>query len=221
MAAKFRQVLVSPEIAISMGFKKAVLSKTEFTEHVRVVNIDEAHCISVWGGTFRPDYAKLGLLRGRFPRNVTMMVASATLPGHVLDDVRSQLRLSKDIKMVRVTNKRPNIALSIRVMQYSEESKAGLRFLIPKDAKSPDDIPPTLVYCNSRTTAEQAADQTRDWADEMGISRDCIAYFHALIGEDRKSQLVEHVTRGTVHVLYCTEALGMVCSFVIGTLRYI
>ncbi|KIJ92704.1 hypothetical protein K443DRAFT_78501, partial [Laccaria amethystina LaAM-08-1] len=58
---KFRQVLVSPEIAISGEFQKAVLAKDPFVRNLRVVNIDEAHCMNVWGGSFRPDYAALGL----------------------------------------------------------------------------------------------------------------------------------------------------------------
>jgi hypothetical protein len=37
---KFRQVLVSPEIAISGEFQKAVLSKEPFIHNLRAVNIE-------------------------------------------------------------------------------------------------------------------------------------------------------------------------------------
>ena len=89
----FRQVIVSPEIATSAEFHRAVTSKIMFTDRLRVVNIDEAHCINIWGGSFRPDYADLGILRGRIPKNVPFLLASATLPDHVLDDIRLKLRL--------------------------------------------------------------------------------------------------------------------------------
>ena len=84
---KFRQVIVSPEIVVSESFRKEVLSKKKFHQRLRAVCVDEAHCISLWGGSFRPDYAGLGVLRGRFLSNVPVVVASATLPEHILDDI--------------------------------------------------------------------------------------------------------------------------------------
>jgi superfamily II DNA helicase RecQ len=141
-------VIVSPEIAGSPAFRKAVISKAKFYSRVWAVCVDEAHCISLWGGSFRPDYADLGVLRGRFPSHIPFIVASATLPEHVLDDIRSKLQLSKDAVHVSVSNARPNVALSCRAMRHSEESKGDLRFLIPRGAKQIKDVPITLVYCN-------------------------------------------------------------------------
>lgn len=201
---------MSPEIATSSEFQKGVLSKSIFTDHLRAVNIDEAHCINIWGGSFRPDYANLGVLRGRFPKNVPFLIASATLPEHVLDDIRRKLQLSKDTCMIRLTNARPNVALSVRVMQHSEDSKGDLRFLIPPHARQAEDIPITLVYCNHRMTTEDAADRARDWAEEQGIPRESIAFYHALIGDDKKRQLEFLLAAGIVRILFCTDAVGMV-----------
>ncbi|KAJ7829287.1 P-loop containing nucleoside triphosphate hydrolase protein, partial [Mycena olivaceomarginata] len=77
VSGKFRQVIVSPEIAISAAFHKSALSKPQFTSKLRCV--DEAHCVSLWGGSFRPDYANLGVLCGHIPANVPFVVAFATL----------------------------------------------------------------------------------------------------------------------------------------------
>ena len=211
-AGKFRQVIVSPEIVISPEFQTAVLSKDGFSTALRAVCIDEAHCISLWGGSFRPDYAGLGMLRGRFPKNVPFVVASATLPSHVLNDVQHKLQLGSDTKMVRLTNAQPNVALSVRTMKHSEESKGDVRFLIPPDAKKPEDIPTTLVYCNQRTTTEDAADRARDWAIEQGINPGCIAFYHAYVGEKRKRELESLLEKGEIRILFCTDAVGMVCS---------
>ncbi|EDR04596.1 uncharacterized protein LACBIDRAFT_304222 [Laccaria bicolor S238N-H82] len=117
------------EIVTSADFRTAVLSKDQFSSALRAVCVDEAHCISLWGGSFRPDYAGLGVLRGRFPKNVPFVVASATLPHHVLNDVRHKLQLGSDTKMVQLTNARPNVALSVQKMKHSEETKGDIRFL--------------------------------------------------------------------------------------------
>ncbi|EDR05878.1 uncharacterized protein LACBIDRAFT_302478 [Laccaria bicolor S238N-H82] len=209
---KFRQVVVSPEIAISTSFQKGVTSKEGFYTRLRALCIDEAHCMTLWGGTFRPDYGNLGILRGCFPKNVPIVVASATLPDHILDDIRRKLRLSQSVKVISVSNARPNVALSVRAMQHSDESKADLQFLIPKDASKPEDIPVTLVYCNQRTVAEDAADRLRDWAEDCGIAPDCIALYHSKVGQKRKRELEEKLQNGEIRILFCTDAVGMGCD---------
>jgi superfamily II DNA helicase RecQ len=185
-----------------------------FTDRLRVVNIDEAHCINIWGGSFCPDYSELGILRGRIPKNVPFLLASATLADHVLDDIWLKLRLPKDVKMVRLTNARPNVALSVRAMQKKEKLLGDLRFLIrfliPPGADKPEDIKITLVYCNQREVTEDGADYAHDWADENGIERETIAFYHALVGEKRKREIEEKLTRGEIRILLCTDAVGMV-----------
>lgn len=216
MNGKFRHVIVSPEIVVSQEFHRCVLSKSTFFNNLRVTNIDEAHCLVIWGISFRPDYARLGVLRGRLPRNVPITAASATMsPSHIMDGICSTLSLTTDAVKVAVTNARPNVSLAVRVMQHSEDSKADLRFLIPVHAHCPEDIPVTLVYCNSRTVTEICADRTRDWAMEHGIDSSCIAFYHALVGEDKKRSLEHALEKSRLRILYCTNAIGMVSTLIL------
>ncbi|KAF5332724.1 hypothetical protein D9611_005316 [Ephemerocybe angulata] len=195
---KFQQVLVSPEISVSKEFSQEVLSKPQFTSHLRAVCIDEAHCINVWGGDFRPDYAALGTLRGRLPRNVPFLVASATLPDHVLDDIRATLELRGNLVRVAVTNDRPNVALSVRTMKYSDESKGDLRFLLHEGAESMKDIMITAVYCNERLATEDGCDALRYWARAEGIEdwEKGIVYYHAKLSTERKRTIEESLKQG-------------------------
>jgi superfamily II DNA helicase RecQ len=210
LSEKCQEVQVSPEIAISPEFRKGVISKKEFYGRLRVVVIDEAHCISLWGGSFRLDYAALGVLRGRLPRHVPFIVASATLPDHILDDIRTKLQLSAKAKVVRMTNARPNVALSCRAMKHPQDSNADLRFLIPTGATKAEQIDISLVYCNQRIHCEDAVDHLRLWAQEEGIDLSCIAFYHAKVGEKRKRELEEKLRRGEIRILVCTDAVGMV-----------
>ncbi|KIM82705.1 hypothetical protein PILCRDRAFT_70219, partial [Piloderma croceum F 1598] len=118
----------------------------------------------------------------------------------------------RNAKMVRVSNARPNIALSVRAMKFDNYSMADLRFLIPPKASKLEDIDITLVYCNQRTTCEDCVDRLRSWAHEMGIPPECIAFYHAKIGAKRKRELEEMLRKGQIRILVCTDAVGMGCD---------
>ncbi|KAF5335493.1 hypothetical protein D9611_012205 [Ephemerocybe angulata] len=213
----FRQILVSPEIITSPEFNRGVLQQPAFTCRLRAVCIDEAHCISLWGGSFRKDYAALGVLRGRLAGHVPLLVASATLPTHILDDIRSKLSLKASAHTVALTNDRPNVALSVQTLKHSEESKGDMRILIPEDAIYPSDVPVAAIYCNQRLTCETAADAARKWACEAGpllsAPEEWIVFYHSAIGSTRKREIEEGIQSGKIRLVFCTDALGMGCDF--------
>ena len=86
-AGKFHQVIIPLVIVISPDFWTTILSKDLFATVLHAACIDEAHCISLWGGSFPPDYTGLGVLCGQFPKSVLFVVASEMLPNHVLNDI--------------------------------------------------------------------------------------------------------------------------------------
>lgn len=202
-------MIVSPEIANSREFGIAVLSKKTLQDRLQCVIVDEAHCIADWGSSFRTEYSNIGVLRGRVAKSIPFVVASATLPAHVLDIVRKELNLDARATVISLTNERKNIVLSTRKMQYDEGSFADLRFTIPLDAKGPQDIPITLIYVNERTICEDICDKLKEYAPP-GSNKHTIAYYHSLLGNDRKRSLEERLRKGEVRILVCTDAVGMV-----------
>ncbi|KAJ7346309.1 P-loop containing nucleoside triphosphate hydrolase protein [Mycena albidolilacea] len=207
-----QRIFISPEIAASLEFSKKVLSQPRLQEHLRLIFIDEAHCVSLWGGSFRSEYAELGILRGRVSTNVTFAIASATLPSHVLDNVCAKLKIGTDAVVVSMSNARPNIALSVRKIVHPDDTKADLRFLIPEDATVAADIPISLAYFNTRIETEDTCDQLQSWAQDVGIPKSAIGFYHAKIGTARKCELEQKLRDGEVRILCCTDAVGMGCD---------
>ena len=187
----------------------SVLSKKWLQKRLRCIVVDEAHCISEWGGTFRSDYTKIGSLRGRVGRTVPFVVASATLPVHVLDTVKKSLQLASDSVVITLSNERKNIALSTREMKHEKESKADLRFSVPNGTSTPQDIPITLIYANSRIECEDICEAINTYLP-VGMAEDTVSFYHSKIGLERKRELEAKLRSGEVRILACTDAVGMV-----------
>src|ERR1700683_311805 len=98
-----------------------MLTDEKFQENICAVIIDEAHCISQWGGDFRKAYALLEKLRALLPPNIPFLVTSATLPPLVLREVRSKLAIDAASSFyINLGNDRPNIAMCVQEINASD-----------------------------------------------------------------------------------------------------
>ena len=78
---------------------------------VSFVAVDEAHCVSMWGHDFRPEYRQLGQLKEIFP-GVTIHGYTATATDHVRNDIVEQLRLA-DPEVLVGSFDRPNLVYKV------------------------------------------------------------------------------------------------------------
>lgn len=104
---QLKLLYISPERLMSEGFTSMLRSlKLSF------IAIDEAHCISMWGHDFRPEYRQLGSLRKMFP-GVTLGAYTATATEQVRLDIAEQLRL-KEPGMLVGSFDRPNLIYKVQ-----------------------------------------------------------------------------------------------------------
>src|SRR6266446_6617028 len=74
---EFRLLYIAPERLMLSGFLEDLKRW-----NVKLIAIDEAHCISEWGHDFRPEYRQISQLREIF-QNVPFMALTATATGRV------------------------------------------------------------------------------------------------------------------------------------------
>ena len=139
-------LLVSPERLANEDFVTTTLRP--IANHIGLIVIDEAHCISDWGHDFRPDYRRIMNLLVSLPPNVPVLGTTATANQRVIDDIQSQLG---DIEIQRGPLMRESIALQNLRLPKPADRQAWL-------LKHIDELPGTgIIYALTKRDAETVA----------------------------------------------------------------
>ncbi|MBS5792711.1 MAG: DNA helicase RecQ [Sutterella sp.] len=132
--------------------ERLVLESTlQFLSTVRLslFAIDEAHCVSMWGHDFRPEYAQLSVLRERWPE-VPRIALTATADLATREEICERLLVNP--KRFVASFDRPNIRYRIVEKDHAQRQ---LTHFIEDEHRGESGI----VYCLSRAKAESTAEK--------------------------------------------------------------
>ena len=160
---------------------------------LRLIAVDEAHCIVSWGHDFRSAYLRLGALRKSLP--VPMMALSATATRAVRTELSSRLQMRAP-EVVVASFDRPEIFFDVVLKELEiDDGFARLRASLRGGQCA-------IVYCQTRSATDEIASRLT----EGGVAT---VGYHAGLSASARAEAQRKWQTGEVAVVAATVAFGM------------
>jgi RecQ family ATP-dependent DNA helicase len=228
---KIKIIYMSPEYLIK-GDGIELMDSLVQNKLIGFLAIDEAHCISVWGHDFRPEYMKIKSLREKYPQ-VPILAVTATATNKVAEEISVNLNLNNP-SVILANFDRPNLYLKcINYGEYKQNTKIKEK----KPRRKKGELPPEkdltdisdeidiellkpyfekykndkiIIYTNSRSTTVNLSDVINKIYKER-ISES----YHAGMSKSLREQVQAKFANGDINIMVSTIAFGMGVDFVI------
>lgn len=194
-----RFLFVSPEKMITDGYPEYVLRKHK--SNIGLIVIDEAHCVSQWGHSFRPSYKMIPkFLKDIFGSNVPpLLCLTATI------NKRDKQEIIKDFKIentiVSDSLFRNNIELHIEEEVQKNDYKRCKLEEIFENFKGEK----IIVYTHIKKRDYGTRAMSKYYKDK-GFN---CAPFDADLSPKEKDNVLRDFTIGNVKIVFATNAFGM------------
>ena len=184
---RLKLLYVSPERLLMPGFLDFLKG-----HGISSVAIDEAHCVSMWGHDFRPEYRQLSILREALP-GIPIGAYTATATEQVRRDIAGQLRLDHPEILVGGFD-RPN--LIYRVGRRVNALKQIRELLDRHRGES------GIIYCIRRADVDEMARALSSHGYR-------VAPYHAGMTDDDRKKSQDAFIEEEVDIIAATVAFGM------------
>lgn len=189
---------VTPEKVSKSKRLLAALQRIYDEGKLSLLVVDEAHCCSHWGHSFRQDYLKLGALKRLFPKT-PLAALTATATARVFDDVCDILGVT-GCELFRSSFNRRN--LFYEVMPKPAKHKDALAFLASA-IRTRFAGQAGIVYCATRKEADTVAEELRTVGGVRAES------YHSMLDPQVREGLYRRWVSGATHVVVATIAFGL------------
>jgi ATP-dependent DNA helicase RecQ len=190
---KSRFIIANPEVLLS----PKVMQKLSTLGLIHLV-IDEAHCVSEWGESFRPDYLRIGEIINAAEGDdggpiVTAFTATAS--AEVLEKIEKYVFSGNGAAKIIGNPDRSNISYSACGVLLRDPAVRD--FLAANER-------PAIVFCSSRPGVEKLARYLRNSFNDKEIR-----FYHAGLSREEKTTVEKWFFPNPRGVLVSTCAYGM------------
>ena len=184
----YKLVYIAPERFRSRSFVEALGQAT-----IGLFAVDEAHCMSMWGHDFRPDYFRLNVVLEKLGRpQVAAFTATAT--PEVRRDILTHLDLREPREFV-AGFARPNLKLVVTRVENEAQKYERLNALIREHKTG-------IVYCATRKRVEAVA-------ETLQLAKISSILYHGGMNEQERFKAQDAFMQGKRDVVVATNAFGM------------
>ena len=170
-------------------------ARIKFFKEINIssIVIDEAHCVSEWGESFRPAYLKLDRFIDNF-KKVSVTAFTATASERVINKIKQYLYSGRNPLNVVEKPDRPNIYYS--VIPCISKSLAVERLVSSKKR-------PLLLFVRSRKRAEDAARRISAYLNKQ------VKFYHAGLTTEERKRIESWFLESRNGILCATSAYGL------------
>ena len=170
---------------------------------IKLIVIDEVHCVSQWGISFRPFYKRIPDFIEKifgFENQVTVLALTATLNPKELADICADFKIKlenivKDDMLMRSE-------IQIEVLKFpNEDAKENKFWEIIKMHRNEK----TLVYVY-RKYKERGVEQLCKSAQDKGYRAE---FFHGDMSAQERMEIIDGFKNNEIDIVFATNAFGM------------
>ena len=196
---KLNLLYLSPETLLSIPVWK-IISQPQIK--ITGIVLDEVHCLTQWGSTFRPTYRRLGAVRRSLlkhkPTGTKIAIAAFTATADPIaqQEIIKALEL-KQPETFLVNPYRSNLSLNIQTIWTPKGRRQKTLSFIQAQKDSSG-----LVYVRSRIDSQTLA----QWFKSLNYS---VAAYHAGLVTIERRKIEQDWISGKIQFVICTSAFGM------------
>ena len=194
-------IFASPEKFATDGFFEYCLKKRR--DDIKLMVIDEVHCVSQWGISFRPFYKRIPdfldkLFEGR--EWCKVLALTATLNPRELGDICSSFRIKRENIIKSELLLRSEIQLHTHKFVNEEEKEKHFWDIVKthRDEK-------ILVYVY-RKQGKHSVEELQYEAEQKGYKSAC---FHGDMNAKTRMEIIDQFRKGEITLVFATNAFGM------------
>lgn len=169
-----------------------ILSWIEAFNQIKIIVVDECHCVVSWGDTFRDAYRSIGEYIDSLEYHPVIVALSATAIPEDRPRIMKLLSM-RSVKEFAVSLYRSNLSLMKKNVASGYGHLSGLKKCLKKYHRHT-----TIVFCNTKAAAENVAKALKK------IYRSEVMAYHSRCKEQEQDML-----SGKKHIIVATSALSM------------